>query len=65
MIQGFSIGGEYNGVLAVLSEGAPDNKRGFITAFGTFFSGLGVFLGTFIVYVLTSFLNPDQMHAYG
>ncbi|MBK2267508.1 MFS transporter [Francisella philomiragia] len=65
MIQGFSIGGEYNGVLAVLSEGAPDSKRGLITAFGTFFSGLGVFLGTFIVYILTSFLNSNQMHAYG
>jgi len=46
MIQGFSIGGEYNGVLAILSESAPDNKRGLITAFGTFFSGFGFFWGT-------------------
>ncbi|MDE4984529.1 MFS transporter, partial [Francisella tularensis] len=39
MIQGFSIGSEYNGLLAILSEQTPDNKRGLITAFGTFFSG--------------------------
>ncbi|APC91399.1 MULTISPECIES: MFS transporter [Francisella] len=65
MIQGFSIGGEYNGVLAILSEQAPDNKRGLITAFGTFFSGFGVFLGTVIVFIFSSFLSASQMHSYG
>lgn len=65
MIQGFSIGGEYNGVLAILSESAPDNKRGLITAFGTFFSGFGVFLGTVVVFIFSSFLTGEQMHAYG
>ncbi|APC95144.1 MFS transporter [Francisella tularensis] len=65
MIQGFSIGGEYNGVLAILSEQAPDNKRGLITAFGTFFSGFGVFLGTVVVFLFSSFLSESQMHSYG
>ncbi|MFC4892705.1 MFS transporter [Pseudofrancisella aestuarii] len=65
MIQGFSIGGEYNGVLAILSEQAPDNKRGMITAFGTFFSGFGVFLGTVSVFLLSEFLTTKQMFAYG
>lgn len=65
MIQGFSIGGEYNGVLAILSESAPDNKRGLITAFGTFFSGFGVFLGTVVVFIFSSFLTEAQMHSYG
>lgn len=65
MIQGFSIGGEYNGVLAILSESAPDNKRGLITAFGTFFSGLGVFLGTVVVFIFSSFLSDMDMHKYG
>ncbi|QIW10412.1 MFS transporter [Francisella sp. LA112445] len=65
MIQGFSIGGEYNGVLAILSEQAPDNKRGLITAFGTFFSGFGVFFGTVIVFVFSEILSKQQMHAYG
>ncbi|OIN84462.1 MFS transporter [Francisella sp. TX07-6608] len=65
MIQGFSIGGEYNGVLAILSEQAPDNKRGLITAFGTFFSGFGVFLGTVVVFLFSSFLSESQMLSYG
>lgn len=65
MIQGFSIGGEYNGVLAILSEQAPDHKRGLITAFGTFFSGFGVFLGTVVVFIFSSFLSDAQMHSYG
>lgn len=65
MIQGFSIGGEYNGVLAILSEQAPDNKRGLVTAFGTFFSGFGVFLGTVVVFVFSEFLTDAQMHSYG
>ncbi|APD50398.1 MFS transporter [Francisella hispaniensis] len=65
MIQGFSIGGEYNGVLAILSEQAPDNKRGLITAFGTFFSGFGVFLGTVVVFIFSSFLSQEQMYSYG
>jgi MHS family proline/betaine transporter-like MFS transporter len=65
MIQGFSIGGEYNGVLAILSEQAPDKKRGFITAFGTFFSGFGVFLGTLIVFIMSELLSATQMYSYG
>ncbi|QIV96122.1 MHS family proline/betaine transporter-like MFS transporter [Allofrancisella inopinata] len=65
MIQGFSIGGEYNGVLAILSEQAPDNKRGFITAFGTFFSGFGVFLGTLIVFLFSKMFSEHQMHTFG
>ena len=65
MIQGFSIGGEYNGVLAILSEQAPDDKRGFITAFGTFFSGFGVFLGTVVVFIFSEFLTKAEMLAYG
>lgn len=65
MIQGFSIGGEYNGVLAILSEQAPADKRGLVTAFGTFFSGFGVFLGTVVVFVFSSYLTDAQMHSYG
>ena len=65
MIQGFSIGGEYNGVLAILSEQAPDDKRGLVTAFGTFFSGFGVFLGTVVVFLFSSFLSDADMHKYG
>lgn len=60
MIQGFSIGGEYNGVLAILSEQAPDNKRELITAFGTFFSRFGVFLGTVAVFLFSSFCQNHK-----
>ena len=65
MIQGFSVGGEYNGVLAMLSELSPDNKRGFITAFGTFFSGIGTFFCSVLIFIFSEVLTTKQMESYG
>ncbi len=64
-LQGFSVGGEYNGVLVMLLEQAPDDKRGFITSLGTFVSGSGVLLSSIVVLILTSLLSTEQMTAWG
>ncbi|MFT6835352.1 MAG: MHS family proline/betaine transporter-like MFS transporter, partial [Francisellaceae bacterium] len=65
LLQGFSIGGEYNGVLAMLIESAPKNKRGFVTSIGTFISGNGVLLATFVVMLCNLNLSHQEMLDYG
>jgi MFS transporter, MHS family, proline/betaine transporter len=65
MIQGLSVGGEYIGSIAFLTEHAPPNRRAL---YGSW-SGVTVVLGTLLssaVAALTShFLNHSQLHAWG
>lgn len=65
MLQGFSIGGEYNGVLATLIENAPAHRRGTITSIGTFISGNGVLFATVVVMICTYFISHAQMIHHG
>ena len=65
LLQGFSLGGEYNGVLTTLIENAPDNRRGLITSFGTLISGSGVLLATIIVMGMTFYFSEQDMLDYG
>jgi len=65
MIQGFAIGGGYNGVLALLIEQAPREKRGTITSWGTFIEGNGCLLSTVVVFLCTYFLSKQQMFDFG
>ena len=64
-IQGFSIGGEYNGVIAMLSEQATSKNRGRITSFGTFLEGNGCLFAVVVMLVMTSILSSEEMYAYG
>ena len=64
LIQGFSIGGEYNGVLATLIENAPENRRGTITSIGTLISGNGVLLATIVVLICDLNYTHAQMVEY-
>lgn len=65
MVQGFSIGGEYNGVLAILIEQAPRERRGSITCWGTFIEGNGCLFSTIVVFLCTYFLTSEQMYDFG
>ena len=65
LIQGFSIGGEYNGVLAILIEQAPRNKRATVTSWGTFIEGNGCLLSTMVVFLCTTLLTSHQMYDFG
>ena len=63
LLQGFSIGGEYNGVLATLIENAPRHKRGMITSIGTFISGNGVLLATIVVMICNiNYTHQDMLN---
>lgn len=65
LIQGFSIGGEYNGVITTLSEQADHTNRASVTSMGTFLEGNGCLFAVVIMVVLTSVYTDKQMHDFG
>ena len=64
LIQGFSIGGEYSGILIYLAEFAPDKKRGFITSFAVSGANLGFLLATATFIVLNLFFSEELIKAW-
>lgn len=65
MIQGFSIGGEYTGVLVMLSESSKPHLRGFTTSLASLTSSLGVLLSSFTIAILSTLLSKQQMLQFG
>ena len=65
MLQGFSVGGEYTGVLVMLLEQAKPENRGFIASWGTCVSGSGVLLSSLVVTLTTGLLGDEAMHEWG
>ncbi|KEI35054.1 major facilitator superfamily (MFS) transporter in predicted poly-gamma-glutamate synthase operon [Francisella sp. W12-1067] len=65
MLQGFSVGGEYSGVLVALAESASSRYRGFTTALAGLASQIGVIMSASTVGILSTFLTKEQMLAYG
>ena len=65
MLQGFSVGGEYTGVLVMLLEQAKPNRRGFITSIGAAVQGSGVLLSALLVAVLTTHYSHADLLAWG
>ncbi|WP_151193183.1 MFS transporter [Cysteiniphilum sp. JM-1] len=65
MIQGFSVGGEYTGVLIMLAESAPKQYRGFATALAAMSSQVGTILSAVVVGVLATVFSKAQMLEYG
>ena len=65
MLQGFSVGGEFMGVLVSLTEAAPKNRRGFINSFAAVASQIGMIGSSLVVGLLAAVLTKDQMLDYG
>lgn len=65
MIQGFSVGGEYTGILVSLAESAPSKYRGLTSALAGLASQVGVILSSLTVGILAAILTNEQMLAYG
>ncbi|QIW11013.1 MFS transporter [Francisella sp. LA112445] len=65
MLQGFSVGGEYTGILVALAESASEKYRGLTTALAGLASQIGVILSATTVGILSSLLTKEQMLAYG
>ena len=64
-IQGFSVGGEIPGATVFILEHIPKKKQGFAVGLIFAFITLGNTLGALVGWLLTHFLRPDQMLAWG
>ncbi len=65
LIQGFSIGGSYGGVMVFMIESAKPNHRGFIASFATMSSGAGVFLASLVVMFLSWLISDAGLNDWG
>lgn len=64
-IMGFSVGGEYTGVVAYLLEGAPLGRRGLITSFAAAASEAGALLAAGVSALTLAALSEDAVMAWG
>jgi MHS family proline/betaine transporter-like MFS transporter len=64
-IMGFSVGGEYNGVVAYLLESAPRNRRGLVTSLASAASEIGALLAVGVSSLIVTGLSPASLDAWG
>jgi MHS family proline/betaine transporter-like MFS transporter len=65
LAQGFSIGGEYSGVMIYLGESAPENRRGFITSFAAVGANMGFLLATLSYIALKLTFDVQTLNNWG
>jgi MHS family proline/betaine transporter-like MFS transporter len=64
-LMGFSVGGEYTGVVAYLLEGARPNRRGLITSLASAASEIGGLLAVGVSALTVHFLSAADLNAWG
>ena len=64
-VMGFSVGGEYNGVVAYLLEGAAPHRRGFIASLAPAASEIGALLAAGVSFLTVRNLSPSALDAWG
>src|SRR6476660_1247768 len=64
-VMGFSVGGEYTGVVAYLLEGAPARRRGLITSSASAASEIGGLLAVGVSALTVSALGPADLDSWG
>ncbi|MFL6725005.1 MAG: MFS transporter [Sphingomicrobium sp.] len=64
-VMGFSVGGEYTGVVAYLLEGAPVRRRGLITSSASAASEVGALVAVGISALTVSLLNTADLDRWG
>ena len=64
-VMGFSVGGEYTGVVAYLLEGAPPNRRGLITSLAAAASEIGALLAVGVAALTVSSMSNDALVSWG
>ncbi len=63
MLQGLALGGEYGGAAVYVAEHAPQNRRGYFTAFIQTTATLGLLLSLIVIISVQGYVNgayPDQ-----
>jgi MHS family proline/betaine transporter-like MFS transporter len=64
-VMGFSVGGEYTGVVAYLLEGAPPRRRGLITSSASAASEVGALLAVGISAITVSLMSTNDLDNWG
>lgn len=64
-VMGFSVGGEYTGVVAYLLEGAPPGRRGLITSSASAASEVGALLAVGLSALTVSLTNAAALDSWG
>ncbi|MGZ6186434.1 MAG: MFS transporter, partial [Candidatus Binataceae bacterium] len=64
-IMGFSVGGEYTGVVAYLLEGAPRHRRGLIASSASAASEIGALLAVGVAALTVEALSTEALDAWG
>jgi MFS family permease len=62
---GFSLGGEFTGTAVMLFESAQRRRRGLTTSLANIMGGVGVFLASGLVGLLTANLSSEAMESWG
>ena len=64
-VMGFSVGGEYTGVVAYLLEGAPERRRGLVTSSASAASEVGGLLAVGISALTVSLMSAADLDQWG
>lgn len=64
-VMGFSVGGEYTGVVAYLLEGAPTHRRGLITSSASAASEVGGLLAVGVAAATVALITAEQLATWG
>ncbi|EQA99979.1 hypothetical protein L485_13780 [Sphingobium baderi LL03] len=64
-IMGFSVGGEYTGVVAYLLEGAPEDRRGLIASLAAAASEAGALLAAAVAALTVSAMSEEALVSWG
>ncbi|MFE4258853.1 MFS transporter [Streptomyces sp. NPDC056883] len=64
-VQGLSAGGEFGGAVSVMTESAPQGRRGRYGAWQSFTVALGLLAGAGTTALLATVLTPSELNAWG
>lgn len=65
IVQGLSAGGEFGGAVSVMTEFAPDGRRGLFGSWQSFTVALGLLFGAAVTAVLALTLSIEQLSSWG
>jgi len=65
LVQGLALGGEWGAASAFIYELAPPNRRAFISSFRPCGTGMGFFLGSGFVALVTMIFSPETLQSWG
>ena len=64
-VQGIAVGGQQGGVLLLVTESAPDNRRGFYSSFAQNGAPAGIILANLVFLVVGAVTTPEAFQAWG